>query len=171
MRIPVFVSAPTSINAEQDKFKQFLDDQMENLGLEPRALGRSDYPSQYPLREVMVIARHCAGGIILGFEQFYAPAGEFKRQTAKAAPATDIKFPTPWNNLEAGILFSMKKPILIFREHGIVGGVFDVGVSDVFVHDMPASADLPGRQGEIREVLLAWRGRVSTHYYGEEISR
>lgn len=43
---------------------------MHRYNLEPRALGRSDYPTELPLREVLVIAKHCAGGIILGFEQY-----------------------------------------------------------------------------------------------------
>jgi len=29
-------------------------------------------------------------------------------------------------------------PLLIFRERGISGDVFDHGVTDVFVHDIPA---------------------------------
>jgi len=47
---------------------------LDEFNLEPGALGRSDYPAEFPLREVLVIARHCAGGIILGFEQFHATA-------------------------------------------------------------------------------------------------
>ena len=44
--------------------------QLDDNDLEARALGRSDYPTELPLREVLLIARHCPGGIILGFEQF-----------------------------------------------------------------------------------------------------
>ena len=168
MRIPVFVSAPTSLNAEQDRFKRFIDRQLADLGLEPRALGRSDYPTQYPLREVMVIARHCSGGIILGFEQFYSRSGVVKRGTKEERKVESAVFPTPWNNLEAGILFSLRKPLLIFREKGISGGVFDAGVTDVFVHQLPSSANLIKKQKELREVLMTWRGRVAADYYGEE---
>src|SRR5437660_3411049 len=39
------------------------------FNLEPRAPGRSDYPTELPLREVLLVARHCSGGVILGFEQ------------------------------------------------------------------------------------------------------
>jgi hypothetical protein len=166
--IPVFVSAPTTLSSDQQKFKRYVDSQLADLGLQPRALGRSDYPAQYPLREVMVIAQHCSGGIVLGFEQFYAPKGTFKRDTGEKRPASKVRFPTPWNNLEAGILFSLKKPILIFREPGITGGVFDAGVTDVFVHDIPEGNQLRKKRAAIREVLLAWRGRVGAHYYGEE---
>src|SRR5207302_5783912 len=49
-----------------------------------------------------------------------------------------VSMPTPWNHLEAGILFGLRLPLLIFREKEIEGGVVDRGVSDVFIHDMPA---------------------------------
>jgi hypothetical protein len=43
--------------------------ELDRLKLEPRAIGRSDYPTDLPLREVLVLARHCSAGVILGFEQ------------------------------------------------------------------------------------------------------
>jgi len=116
----------------------------------------------------MVIARHCSGGIILGFEQFYSRSGVVKRGTKEERKVESAVFPTPWNNLEAGILFSLRKPLLIFREKGISGGVFDAGVTDVFVHQLPSSANLIKKQKELREVLMTWRGRVAADYYGEE---
>jgi hypothetical protein len=75
MKIPIFVSSPTALNPEQAASREVVMCFLEELNLEPRALGRSDYPSELPLREVLVIARHCAGGIILGYEQFRASAG------------------------------------------------------------------------------------------------
>ena len=61
MKIPVFVSCPTALNPAQDAARAVLMQFLDELNLEPRALGRSDYPSELPLREVLLIARHCAG--------------------------------------------------------------------------------------------------------------
>lgn len=92
-------------------------------GSKPRALGRSDYPTEFPLREVAVIASHCSGGVILGFEQFRATAGVRKRGTRVEAGITKpVLFPTSWNHLEAGILFGLKLPLLVFKDEGIEGG-------------------------------------------------
>ncbi len=143
---------------------KFLDD----LNIEPRALGRSDYPAEFPLREVLVIAHHCAGGLILGFEQFQASSGIWKRGTKeerKLSPKASVPFPTSWNHLEAGILFGLGLPILIFREEGISGGVFDNGVTDVFVHRMPPARPSNADKESLKEVFLKWHARVTARYY------
>jgi hypothetical protein len=113
--------------------------ELEHMELEPRSLGRSDYPTGLPLHEVLVIARHCAGGIVLGFSQFRADSGEWKQGTPESERAkSPTCFPTPWNHLESGIMFTLGMPVLVFREKSVSGGVFDHGVSDVFVHLMPS---------------------------------
>jgi len=176
MKIPIFVSCPTSLNATQERSRSALMRFLEEFNLEPRALGRSDYPAEFPLREVLVIAKHCAGGIILGFEQFHGTAGTWKRGLGKTkgekklGKGESIAVPTPWNNLEAGILFGLDLPLLIFKEPTISGGVFDNGVTDVFIHRMPKGRIKQSDQESLKEVFLKWYGRVSTFYYGQEVS-
>ena len=174
MKIPVFVSCPTSLNPAQNASRKTLMAYLDELSLEPRALGRSDYPADCPLREVLTIALHCAGGLILGFEQFQATAGKWKRgvkpkkEGKSKKPAKDkmpVSFPTPWNNLEAGILFGLGLPILIFKEEEISGGVFDVGTTEAFVHQMPVGRLTAGERESLKEVFLKWHARVSSRYY------
>jgi hypothetical protein len=163
MDIPVFVSCPTSLSPQQEKARGTILDYLKRFRLEPRSLGRSDYPTELPLREVLVIAKHCAGGIILGFEQYRSLDGIDKPGTgSEARQRSGVPFPTPWNQLEAGILFGLGLPLLIFREPGISGGIFDVGVTDVFIHQMPASGDNQG----LEEVFLKWQSVVRQQYYG-----
>jgi hypothetical protein len=76
-----------------------------------------------------------------------------------------VAYPTAWNHLEAGILFSLKLPILVFREEGISGGVFDNGVTDLFVHRMPTVDECKSKSSSFREVILRWQGRVREAYY------
>ena len=163
MKIPIFLSSPTSLSAPQEASRKVIVDLLKELNLEPRALGRSDYPTELPLREVLVIAKHCAGGIILGFKQFMASGGILKPGTKfEKATVEQVMFPTPWNHLEAGILFSLGRPLMVFKEKGISGGVFDHGVTDVFVNDMPTSGT---QKNHLREAMLKWRDRVGTVYY------
>jgi hypothetical protein len=163
MKIPVFLSSPTSLSSSQEASRKIIVDLLKELNLEPRALGKSDFPTELPLREVLVIAKHCAGGVILGFSQFSAPSGVFKPGTKSAITiANQVLFPTPWNHLEAGILFSLGKPLMVFREAEITGGIFDHGVTDVFVNEMPISVS---QKPYLREAMLKWRDRVGAVYY------
>jgi hypothetical protein len=166
MKIPVFVSCPTKLNPDQEASHKIVLEELEFLRLEPRALGKSDYPTDLPMREVYVLATHCSGGVILGFEQFFAPEGIYKRGTPEEETVGDgVIYPTPWNQLEAGILFGLGLPIVVFRESGIEGGIFDPGVTDVFVHQMPQKDIDANKREELRDVFLKWQSRVREHYY------
>jgi hypothetical protein len=167
MRIPVFVSAPTSLNPSQEASRRIILDELDRYGLEERRLGASDYPTELPLKEVLVVARHCAGGVVLGFEQLRVEAGIAKpgtpREKRLAAPRA---LPTEWNHLEAGILFGLQLPLLVFREDGVEGGVFDHGVTDAFVHRMPTADMDPVERKGLSAVLLKWQSKVRERYYG-----
>lgn len=130
--------------------------------LEPRALGRSDYPTELPLHEVYVIAKRCAGGVVLGFEQMLIASGTSKPGTNKEKPIANVPIPTSWNHLEAGILYGLQLPLLIFKEPEVSGGVFDYGVTDVFIHTMPTEGSPPA---ELNDVFLKWQGDVRNTYY------
>lgn len=168
MKIPVFVSCPTQLNRDQTRARRVVLSLLTDLRLEPRSLGRSDYPKDVPLREVLVIARHCFGGVILGFEQFKATSGAWKpgtKEEHRIPRGHSASFPTPWNQLEAGILFGLRLPLLIFREKEIAGGVFDIGTTEVFVHSMPATRPGEKKRQELKEVFLKWHAEVTKRYY------
>lgn len=166
MKIPVFVSCPTALNRNQEVALKVVMEELEILCLEPRALGRSDYPTDLPLREVYVLGTHCSGGIILGFEQFFTQEGVFKRGTPEERRiSAGISYPTPWNQLEAGVLFGLGLPLLVFCDENIEGGIFDPGVTDVFVHHMPPPRITKQKRQELRELFLKWQARVREHYY------
>jgi hypothetical protein len=170
MRIPVFVSAPSpdNLSPEQQKSAEIIQALLIRYKLEWRALGRSDYPNDLPLKEILRMVKHCSGGIILGFEQFRAENGEFKSGSQKAKVAESIvRFPTAWNHLEAGILYSNQVPLIIFREPEVSGGVFDIGTSEVFIHAMPTSSTPDQALDDLDSVFQNWVARVRRHYYGD----
>jgi hypothetical protein len=49
-----------------------------------------------------------------------------KPETKEAHTVVGVKQATPWNQLEAGVLYALGLPLLVFREAGIEGGVFDL---------------------------------------------
>jgi hypothetical protein len=65
-------------------------------------------------------------------------------------------------------LFGLRLPILVFREADITGGVFDNGVSDVFVHPIP-SPDITGTaKSALKQVFQRWARKVREHYYDDK---
>jgi len=167
MLVPVFGSSPTLLNAEQDSARRLILGELNGVGLEWRSVGQTDYPSSFPLREVLTLAKHCAGGVVLGFSQFESGRGVSKKGTTDEKEVRQrIVFPTPWNQIEAGILFALRKPLLVFREDGIAGGIFDEGVSDLFVQRMPDGLMRGKKRKAFREVLQKFSALVHEHYYG-----
>ena len=167
MRIPVFLSCPSDWNPAQSRARKRILHELDRAALEWRSLGKTDYPTMCPLREVLVIAKHCSGGVILGFSQFETRGGIWKKGSHGARKERSrTLYPTPWNQLEAGILFSLSLPLLVFCESGISGGIFDHGVTDVFVHPMPIGSMTRIESLSLREVLQKWSAKVRDHYYG-----
>lgn len=169
MRIPVFVSIPSPDNLSpvQEQCAVIIHKLMNRSKLEWRSLGRTDYPNDLPLKEILRLVKHCSGGIILGFEQFRATQGELKPDSPNAKTVTSpVSFPTPWNQIEAGILFSSGLPMIIFRETGVTGGVFDVGAAEVFIHQMPHPAMTTQALDNLESMFQNWVAQVRSHYYG-----
>lgn len=168
MLVPIFVSCPTDLNSEQEAARRLIYGELGRFGLEARTIGRTDYPTSLPLREVLQLARRCAGGLVLGFCQFRASKGTWREGTPREASvkgSSAESFPTPWNQLECGILFALGLPQLVFREDGVVGGVFDIGAMDVFLHRMPMGKLKASERKAVREILQKWSAQVQTHYY------
>jgi len=59
----------------------------------------------------------------------------------------------------------MQLPLLIFREESVRGGVFDEGVSDVFIQNIPSGEMTKSNLEAFREVFLKWSSRVRERYY------
>lgn len=134
VRIPVFASRPSKLNAAQRVSHDYIETRLLEYGLEPRTVGYPDSGMKNPLHEVRTLARHCAGGIILGYRQVVA--SRIKRWALKdgqveEVPERGYSAPTPWNHLETGILFGLGLPLFVLREDGVRGGIFDEGSLDV----------------------------------------
>jgi hypothetical protein len=170
MRIPVFVSTPNSLDEDQTKSKNIILEELEKLQLEARTLGNSDYPADLPINEVYSLAVHCSGGVILGFTQFETNTGIWKKESLNKSQQNEtITFPTPWNQLEAGILFGLSLPVLVFKEENISGGIFDLGAADIFVQTMPIYPVSNDDKEAITQIFLKWGAKVRNRYYQRKI--
>lgn len=138
------------------------------MKLDPRTLGRSDYPTREPLDEVRVLLAHCAGAVVLGFTQgeAFEPGVPAKSTGDIRVPESGVRFlASPWNQLEGALAFGMRLPLLILREKGVTGGIFDPGAAGAFVHEMPSSDELADDDDKVVAVLTKWQADVRSHYY------
>lgn len=166
MAVPIFVSLPSNLTTQQGAIRDALYKRLDSLDLEPRTVGSPyDVALRDPLHEIRTVARHCSGGLILGFVKTYVEY--ITPDEHHSGISSRLSFPTPWNHLETGILFGLDLPILVFREIGITGGIFDIGSSDVFVHDMPSEEFIrPSSQDpRLAKILARWAALVLQHYY------
>lgn len=90
-----------------------------------RTIGRTDFPNVSPIKAVEQLMRQCSGAVILGFP---------KPNTYSEKPIKDILLPTSWNHIEASMAFMLDLPLLVIRDKGVEGGVFDIGVTGNFIH-------------------------------------
>lgn len=137
----IFLSRPSTVTPDQEKFLKRLDRILTERNLTARTVGQTDYPNEAPIGKVRSVMLDCHGAIIVGLKQIHIVSGLMKPGTPKESAYNDVFLPTAWNNLEAGIAFALGRPLLILREPGVEGGVFDVGSTDRFVHQ----ANLTGR--------------------------
>ena len=102
-------------------------------------LGATDFSNSAPLRAILRIMDECDGAIVLGFRQIEVEQGTAKPGTPSASRLEKCYFATPWNQIEASLAYARGLPVMLIREKGISGGVFDYGVTEYFVHEVDLS--------------------------------
>lgn len=101
----------------------------------------------------------CSGIIVIALERTYFEKGIERRGGEKELELKNIKFTTPWNQIEAGMAYVKGLPILVIIEEGIkIEGLlergFDWYVLTVNITQAPLSAT------EFNGVLSSWKEKV-----------
>jgi hypothetical protein len=142
MLYDIFVSKPTTQTSRQSEFTSKLEEILEARDFNIRSLGTSDFSNVAPLLKIQKIMDDCEGALILGLKQLNINKGILKQNTKSERKIINNDLPTPWNHIEAGIAFALKIPLLIIKEEGIEGGIFDMGSSDRFIHQINIDDEL-----------------------------
>lgn len=130
----VFVSKPSSVNPAQARFWNGLSRRLADRGLKPRTVGGTDFLNCAPsLTAIRKVVSECDGMIVLGFR-----TAELRTLAAGGMSAGYSS--TPWNQIEATFGFESKMPLMVLKEGGVTGGIFDVGSSASFVHEVQLNA-------------------------------
>lgn len=134
----IFVSRPSTRNSKQEQFLARLDEIFDQRDLQPVSIGQTEYPNKAPVQAVRDRMERCHGAMIVGLEQLRVIEG-IEKPGAEDTTVEDRQLPTPWNQIEAGMAFMLDLPIMIMKEDGVEGGVFDTGPSDRAIHEITLS--------------------------------
>ena len=120
----VFVSRPLNL---PDEFQKALDGLLEFMvsqGLTPRTLGVSEYTIENPLDAVIDMVDECDGAVILGYPQF---------EISKVEEDEPVHVSSPWNHIEAALVYDRGKPMMIVTHTDVNRGIFDRGTTGKIV--------------------------------------
>lgn len=154
----IFVSRPTWVSSEFDAGLEVFLTALTNMGLTPRTLGSSDYPSKAPLDEVIEIMDECEGAIILGYPQISISKGKVKHYDIES----ELSLPTEWNHIEAALAYSKGIPLIMFHHKNVTRGVFDRGVMNAFVHEVDLTSATWSMGSALNGAIQKWRSNCES---------
>jgi hypothetical protein len=115
----IFVSVGEPTTDEQEQFVRAIEARLKSEGMEPCTVGRNFFDADSPLKTVVNLMDGCSGAVIIALERTFFPAGISRRGGTREASLSNVKFATPWNQIEAGMAYSRGLPLLVIVENGI----------------------------------------------------
>lgn len=152
----VFVSRPTWIPENCRKGLDIFIARLGDLGLIPRTLGTTDYPTKSPLDEVIKIMGQCRGAVILGYPQVQLFKGYIKDKEIEKA----VLLPTEWNHIEAGLAYASNLPLLVIHHIGVCRGIFDRGALNSFLFEKNFEDPAWSTSDDLTGAIRSWRDEV-----------
>jgi hypothetical protein len=121
MAVPkVFVSMGTPYTADYLRFREELESFLrDQCRVDPRIIGKNEYPTGSPLAKIHEVMRRCDGVIIVAYERKHVARGAEKRGSDAEVKFADRTYTTPWNHIESAIAFSLSLPIHILCQEGL----------------------------------------------------
>ena len=156
-RPTVFISKPGTLNVLQQELVRQVIGILADEDIDATTVERGNYPSVGAMSEVRRVLRGCSGALIIGFRQLEVARGTWRSGTQEARTVEDVALPTAWNHVEAGMAAMAGLPMLFLVEHGVIGGLFELG--DVG-HCVTAIDLLKPSHDDIRRSITAWAHSV-----------
>jgi hypothetical protein len=152
----VFLSKPGVLDDRQGRLVDHVRHVLEAQGMTCQTIERSEYPKFGQIAEVRRLMSGCAGAVIFALGQLDVRDGTWRADTAEERLLANVKLPTPWVQLEAGMAAMRALPILLVTQAGVTGGILDLGGSD----DLLFRLDSGEAGGEGGEQLATWCAAV-----------
>ena len=155
----VFVSVGGTATEQQEAFVRAVEDRLRSEGLVPHTVGRNTFSADAPLKTVTELLDKCSGTVVIALERSYFTAGTEKRGGPREIALTDVRLPTPWNQIEAAMSYARGLPLMVVVEAGLKSeGLLERG-NDWYVQWMkPEAAAL--NSNEFNGVLASWKQKM-----------
>jgi len=158
----IFLSVGATANDQQEAFVRAVEERLRSEGLNPQTVGRNAFSSDAPLKKVNELFDGCQGAVVIALERTFFPAGVEKRGGPNEAQLSNIRLPTPWNQIEAAMAYSRRLPLMVIVESGIKSeGLLERG-NDWYVQSIkPVPSSLT--TNEFNGVLADWKSKVNSY--------
>ncbi len=155
----IFVSVGGTANSQQEDFVRAVEDRLRGEGLTPHTVGRNTFSSDAPLKAVTELLKTCSGAVVIALERSYFSSGISKRGGPSQTVLSEVKLPTPWNQIEAAMAYSASLPLLVIVEDGIQQeGLLEKGY-DWYVQQVSLQA-VSLTTAEFNGILYSWKQKV-----------
>jgi hypothetical protein len=137
----------------RDALERMLRDQ---CGVDPRIIGRNEYPAGTPIQHINDTMRTCDGVIIVAYERKRVKTGLDKPGGGvHESVIENAKLTTPWNHIESAIAYSLGLPIYIIAQRGLTEEGLIEAKADWYVQKIDFTEEAL-RRPEIFESVSSW---------------
>ncbi|WP_026883721.1 hypothetical protein [Clostridium akagii] len=129
----VFLSYSKPFRNDQIDFLDKLKNYLNSIDLKPICLEQIHYSYKSPLEPILEIIDDSKGTIVIPFERFHSYVGYSKEDSRENKEIINSFYSSPWTQIEAGITYSKKKPLLILKPNYILQeGIIDDKTNDYY---------------------------------------
>jgi hypothetical protein len=166
----IFVSRPNDLDVAQQKTLKKLERFFQTNQIKMRTIGATDIPNTSPMVAVEDLMRECNGALILGFPQNHVLQGITKPGTDKEETINNIYLPTPWNQIETTMAFTLRLPLFRICDVRLrADGIFDRGAMDGYVHCYDLSNQEWIKEPIFNNALIQWIDKVKQTKSNKEL--
>jgi len=156
----VFISVGGTATDKQEAFVRAVEDRLRSEGLIPHTLGRNTFSADAPLKTVTELLDSCVGTAVIALERSYFATGIERRGGANEVAVSDVKLPTPWNQIEAAMAYSRGLPLMVIVEAGLkCEGLLERGYDWYVQWVKPEASSL--NSAEFNGVLASWKQKMT----------
>ncbi len=157
--LDVFVSVGGTATEEQEAFVRAVEDRLRTEGIVPHTVGRNTFSADAPLKAVTKLMDECSGAVVIALERSFFPSGTEKRGGPEAVTLTNVKLPTPFNQIEAAMAYSRDLPLMVIVETDLKSeGLLQRGYDWYVQLVKPEIAAL--HSNEFNGVLASWKDKM-----------